>query len=69
MYICLCHAVTEANIHHAVQRGACTLRALRNELKVATQCGRCATCAKTCLNQALAESATSSRAENHELAA
>ena len=56
MYVCLCHAVTETNIHHAVLRGACSLRDLRNELKVATQCGRCATCAKTCLNRALAAS-------------
>ncbi|MBI2779988.1 MAG: (2Fe-2S)-binding protein [Gammaproteobacteria bacterium] len=55
MYICLCHAVTESDIHHAVAQGACTLRDLRSDLKVATQCGRCATCARTCLNQALAE--------------
>lgn len=60
MYVCLCHAVTESNIHHAVLRGACSLRDLRNELKVATQCGRCATCAKTCLNQALAVSSRDS---------
>ncbi len=55
MYICLCHAVTESDIQNAVEQGACTMRELRNELKVATQCGRCATCARTCLNQALAE--------------
>lgn len=55
MYVCICHAVTERDIHHAVEQGACSMRELRNELKIATQCGRCANCAKSCLNQALAE--------------
>ncbi|MEW6611747.1 MAG: (2Fe-2S)-binding protein [Pseudomonadota bacterium] len=55
MYVCLCHAVTDRDIKQAVENGACTMRHLRDELKVATQCGRCAQCAKGCLNQALAE--------------
>lgn len=55
MYVCICHAITDRDIRHAVERGACSMRELRNELKVATQCGRCASCAKTCLSQSLAE--------------
>ncbi len=64
MYICLCHAVTESDIQCAVEQGTRTMRELRDELKVATQCGRCASCAKTCLNHALAE-----LAEGQEIAA
>ncbi len=55
MYVCLCHAVTDKRIHRAVQEGACSMRQLRDELQVTTQCGRCATCVKDCLQQALAD--------------
>lgn len=55
MFVCLCHAVTDKDIKRAVENGACTMRDLRNELQVATQCGRCGQCAKSCLNQALTE--------------
>ncbi len=57
MYVCICNAVTDKAIHRAVRNGARTLRELRYELNVATQCGRCAHCAKKCLHQALAAEA------------
>lgn len=55
MYVCICHAVTDKRIHRAVQEGARSVRDLRDELQVTTQCGRCATCVKDCLRSALAE--------------
>ncbi len=51
MYICVCNAVTERDIHEAVCEGACSMRDLRQQLGVASQCGRCATCAKAVLDQ------------------
>lgn len=52
MYVCICHAVTDRDIRRAAERGATHLRDLSRELKVATQCGRCARCARECLNAA-----------------
>jgi bacterioferritin-associated ferredoxin len=54
MYVCVCRAVTDGDISRAVQQqGCCTMRDLRNELGVATQCGRCALTAKEILNDEL----------------
>jgi len=55
MYVCICRAVTDTQIRSCVNEGACTMRDLRNELGVATQCGRCALTARDVLNEALAE--------------
>lgn len=41
MYICLCHAVTDSTIVEAMHNGACSVKDLIKELKVATQCGGC----------------------------
>lgn len=41
MYICICSAVTDSCIREAVQKGACSLRDLRNELGVGSGCGKC----------------------------
>lgn len=53
MYICLCNAVTEKHIECAVEKGACRMRDLRNELGVAADCARCAESARHCLASAL----------------
>jgi len=42
MYICICNAVTERQVHAAVDSGAVTLSDLQFELGVASCCGRCA---------------------------
>ncbi len=42
MYVCLCNAVTEAEVVEACDRGAKTLPDLQAELGVATGCGQCA---------------------------
>jgi len=52
MYVCLCHSVTDRDIHQAVVNGVGTLRELSDQLKVATCCGRCANCARDVLQEA-----------------
>lgn len=60
MYVCICKAVTDRQIHQAVGEGACTLRQLRDRLGVAAGCARCAECARDVLQQALREHARQS---------
>ena len=52
MYVCLCQAVTDSEIHQAAKNGARTLNDLRRELRVSIDCGRCASCARKCLKSA-----------------
>lgn len=52
MYVCVCQAVTERQIHEAARDGARTLKDLRRDLGVASECGRCASCAHQCLKEA-----------------
>jgi len=42
MYICLCKGITDSQIRQAVNGGAESVRAVREELGVSTQCGKCA---------------------------
>jgi bacterioferritin-associated ferredoxin len=49
MYVCVCNAVTEKQIHKAIDDGIRTLRELRQLLGVTAECGRCARCARDCL--------------------
>lgn len=59
MYVCVCHGVSDRDIHRAVSDGAKSLDCLSKELKVATCCGRCADCAKQVLKEAASEQAYS----------
>lgn len=52
MYVCVCHAVTDHHIRQAAESGARTLKDLRRDLGVTRDCGRCASCARTCLQEA-----------------
>lgn len=54
MYVCLCNPVTDRQIRLAAQDGARTLSDLREQLGVATGCGKCASCARSVLREALA---------------
>jgi len=58
MYVCVCNAVTERQIHHAARSGAKTVKHLKEVLNVGTDCGRCVSCAKTCLKVAHSEPQT-----------
>lgn len=57
MYVCVCKAVTERQIHQAALEGAQTLKDLRRDLGVTSECGRCASCARQCLREARATDA------------
>ena len=52
MYICVCQAVTDSDIHQAFTNGARTLNDLRSDLQVSVECGSCASCARKCLESA-----------------
>ena len=52
MYVCVCRAVTERQIAQAARNGAKSLKDLRNNLGVTSECGRCASCARQCLRDA-----------------
>ncbi|MEH6567351.1 MAG: bacterioferritin-associated ferredoxin [Halopseudomonas sp.] len=49
MYVCLCKGVTDNQIKDAINQGACSMRDLRADLDVATQCGKCARDCKSLL--------------------
>ena len=53
MYICICNAITERQIIQAAEGGARTTRDLANGLGVGLGCGRCTSCAKDLLIEAV----------------
>lgn len=56
MYVCLCRNVTDKDIRHLVRtEGVTSMRDLREQLGVSTQCGKCARCAKEVLQEAVCE--------------
>lgn len=56
MYVCLCKGVTDKTIKQAVASGdVTTMRELRQQHGVASQCGCCKQCAKDVLQEALVE--------------
>jgi len=62
MYVCLCHNVTDTDIRQLVRtEGVSSMRELREHLGVATQCGKCAKCAKDVLRDAVQETRCDAR--------
>ncbi|MDO8329852.1 MAG: bacterioferritin-associated ferredoxin [Fluviicoccus sp.] len=55
MYVCLCHAVTDKQIKHAVEDGCCSLREVSQCLNVGKTCGRCVPVAREVISDTLAE--------------
>ena len=53
MYVCLCKNITCSQIRSAACQGACTVRDLKEQLGVASQCGKCAQCARGILEETL----------------
>ena len=41
MYICICKAVTDTQIKHAIDNGVCTRRQLFHCFGVGSDCGKC----------------------------
>lgn len=52
MYVCVCNAVTESQIHEAVENGVSTVKQLKEELGVGADCASCGSCAKACIKSA-----------------
>lgn len=55
MYVCICKSVTDSQIRTAISKGACSMRALCQNLGACSQCGKCAEHVLSELRQALAE--------------
>jgi bacterioferritin-associated ferredoxin len=51
MYICVCNAVTERQVIHAVENGVSTVKQLKETLGVGSDCGKCVSCAKACITK------------------
>lgn len=41
MYVCICKGITDRQIKEAVYDGSTSVKALRRNLGVSSQCGRC----------------------------
>lgn len=46
MIVCVCHRVSERDIHAAAGRGVASFDALQRALRVGTGCGSCLDCAR-----------------------
>jgi len=51
MYICICNQVTESQVREEIERGSETVRQLRENLGVTSQCGKCGKCVKKCIKE------------------
>jgi bacterioferritin-associated ferredoxin len=52
MYVCICQQITCGQIRAAASAGVTSVRGLKEQLGVASQCGKCAGCARGVLEQA-----------------
>lgn len=55
MYVCLCKAVTDKAIRQHVAEGATTMREIRQQLGVGSQCGKCVCEANEVFSEALSK--------------
>lgn len=53
MIVCVCNNVSDRKIRQAVASGLSSMAALRQELDIATCCGKCHSCAKEILRECL----------------
>ncbi|MDE0853129.1 MAG: bacterioferritin-associated ferredoxin [Nevskia sp.] len=56
MYVCVCRAVSDRKIRQAVEQGACSVRALKDQLGVGSVCGRCVPEARQLIHQCRGQS-------------
>lgn len=57
MYVCLCKAVTDKQIHEAVDAGVQNVNQLEESCGAGTGCGRCREVAQELIDQRLADTA------------
>ncbi|MGB7479467.1 MAG: (2Fe-2S)-binding protein [Burkholderiaceae bacterium] len=55
MIVCICNNVSDRDIRKAVKAGMTTMSELRQNLGVATCCGKCNACARQVLRECCAE--------------
>ena len=53
MYVCLCKGITDSQIKDAVIGGASSLREVRKQLGIMSQCGRCGMMTKNIVDESL----------------
>ncbi|MCC5854310.1 MAG: bacterioferritin-associated ferredoxin [Idiomarina sp.] len=53
MYVCLCKGVTDSQIEQAVRNGCRSVRELKKNLAVGSQCGRCTSHARDVLHESI----------------
>lgn len=53
MYICLCKAITDTQIREAVAKGATRFGQVRQQLDLASQCGKCGIIAREVFDQSM----------------
>lgn len=51
MYVCICRQVTCGQIRAAASKGVDSVRGLKEQLGVASECGKCARCARGVLEE------------------
>lgn len=55
MYVCLCKAITDSHIKDAVYGGATTVKQVRQQLGIMSQCGKCGVMTKQIVDEALSQ--------------
>lgn len=55
MYVCICNAITEKDIHKAVGEGICSLEKLSETTSLSKHCGCCTDHACKVIDEALAK--------------
>lgn len=68
MYVCLCRGVTDSQIREAVDAGATSMRQVRQQLGVASQCGKCSCLAREIFKNAVQERTPEGEALFYQLA-
>ncbi|GMR16254.1 MAG: hypothetical protein BMS9Abin31_0573 [Gammaproteobacteria bacterium] len=58
MFVCICNQVTDKQIRQGVEDGIRSIESLSAELNVGTCCGKCKSCAKKILHEAIQENAS-----------
>lgn len=68
MYVCLCKGITDAQIREAVSTGAESIREVRDQLGVMSQCGKCSTLAREIVKETLESNVSSNSGTFYEVA-
>lgn len=55
MIVCVCKCISDRQLRAEVRAGADTFREVSRRTGVATQCGRCGSCARAIVDDAIAE--------------